>query len=91
VERQDADSVPGVLVANIFRKSADLAERQRDPSSEILRRARQTNVLLLRTFDLYHLLTHARAGRDAGKEIVAALGRGGGWLRATPDGIDFIT
>jgi hypothetical protein len=93
VKRQDVNQVdnhremagkdpgfPGLLVSNTFRGHANLADRQQDVPEHAIIRATGSNVLILRAFDLYNLVGRKLAGKDAGRELLDALGAGGGWL-----------
>jgi hypothetical protein len=54
-------------------------------------RAAKSDVLILRTFDLYNLLSQKMAGQDVGVGLIEALQQGGGWLKAGPDSYELQT
>jgi hypothetical protein len=76
---------PGLLVVNIFRGHSGLDQRELAISGQTLSRAANSNVLILRTRDLYNLLIRKLDGADAGQELMDALDTGGGWLAVTHD------
>jgi hypothetical protein len=77
---EGAADLPGLLVVNIFRLHDDLDQRQLPVPEQILRRAVVSNVLLLRTMDLYNLLSQKMRVADTATVLVESLGAGGGWL-----------
>jgi hypothetical protein len=48
-----------------------------------IRYARQLNVLILRSWDLYSLVARRLAGNDDAEELAKCLVAGGGWLEVT--------
>ena len=81
------NDLPGVLIANIFRNDDSLERRLEEaPHPDVLALLAHQNVLLLRTADVYALLSRKLSGHDAAGEFLAALrSGGGGWLEVTPD------
>lgn len=79
--------LPGLLVSNIFRKRANLEDRQQDVPEHAVARASGSNVLVLRTIDLYKLVGRKLGGHDAARELLDALKAGGGWLEVNDDGL----
>jgi hypothetical protein len=77
--------VPGLLIVNTFRGSETLGEREQPVPEQAMSRATNSNVLILRTRDLYNLVLRKFDGADASKELLDALRAGGGWLEVTPD------
>jgi hypothetical protein len=99
VKRQDVNQVdnhremagrdpefPGLLVSNIFRGHTNLADRQQEVPEHAMIRATASNVLILRTVDLYNLVGRKMAGSDSGRELLDALAAGGGWLAVDEHG-----
>jgi hypothetical protein len=82
---------PGLLVFNIFRGHDDLAQRELDVPEQTVTRAANSNVLILRTRDLYNLLARKLGGADASQELLDGLEAGGGWLEVTPDSANVNT
>lgn len=85
--------VPGLLIVNIFRMHSSLEPRLHDVSELAIARAATSNVLVMRTIDLFYLL-HQKLARydDAGQRLVDALAAGsGGWLRADGLSVDLRT
>jgi hypothetical protein len=56
------DEMPGLLIANPFRGDDGLERRSGAPHQDVMRQLGQQNVLLLRTADLYGLVSKRRAG-----------------------------
>jgi len=82
---EQAHNLPGLLVVNIFRGHEDLEQRQLPVAEQVIRRAAGSNVLVLRTIDVYNLLHQALAGRGAGATLLEALRAGGGWLEVATE------
>ncbi len=80
------DDLPGMLVVNQHRGADDLERRREVPHPDVIAHLRRQNVLLLRTADLFALLSRAMAGADAVSPLVDGIAAGGGWLRVTGDG-----
>jgi hypothetical protein len=74
------EDLPGLLVVNVLRQSDDLAERQAPVSDDVVGHAVRQNVLILRTWDLFMLLSRKLAGEDTGSILTEAVQAGGGWL-----------
>jgi hypothetical protein len=74
---------PGLLIVNIFRGHHTLEQRELPVPEQPLGRAVNSNVLILRTKDLYDLVALKLGGRDAGQQLVEALSAEGGWLVVT--------
>lgn len=90
-DREDADLIPALLVVNIFKSSQELSEKQMAVPSHAIVRAAQVNVLILRGFDLYKLVSRKLAGEDAGHELLTTLASGGGWLRVDDGDCELVT
>lgn len=71
---------PGLLIVNIFRGNDTLEQRELPVPEQPLSRAVNSNVLILRTKDLYDLVALKLGNEDAGQQLVAALSAGGGCL-----------
>ncbi len=82
---------PGLLVFNISRGQDSLTQRELPVPGQTMTRAANSNVLVLRTRDLYNLLVRKVAGADAGQELLDAHGAGGGWLEVTLDSASLRT
>jgi hypothetical protein len=81
----DVDEFPGLLVVNVFRNAASLEERLRPVSEDVVRHAGRQNVLILRSADLYNLVSRKLASEDAPGELLGTLREHGGWLEVTED------
>lgn len=82
---RDVDELPGLLVVNVFRNAESLEERLLPVSDDVVRQADRQNVLILRSADLYHLVSRKLATQDASGELLGALGGHGGWLEVKED------
>jgi hypothetical protein len=82
-----ADELPGLLVVNTFRNDDTLDRRGEAVHERIVRHARQMNVLVLRSWDLYRLVVRRLAGHDDGAAIRGAVLGGGGWLEVSEAGL----
>jgi hypothetical protein len=83
--------VAGLLVANVFRNDDDLARRSvSEVHANVARYARQMNVLILRSWDLYSLVVRriAGKGKDDANTLAKHLQGGGGWLDVSEDEIN---
>jgi hypothetical protein len=84
---EDVENLPGLLVVNVFRNDDALGRRRDDRvDSKVVRSARRSNVLVLRTWDLYELVARRLSGGDDSAELIRAITDGGGWLEVTPEG-----
>jgi hypothetical protein len=81
-----AADLPGLLIVNIFRGHAGLDQRELPVADQAIRRASGSNVLALRTYDLFNLLHQGMSGTDAATVLIDALESGGGWLEVTAEG-----
>jgi hypothetical protein len=81
----ELEDLPGLLIANQYRGDDDFERRCHAPPPNVLSQLRYQNVLLLRTTDLYELVSRNRAGDNVGRLLIDALHAGGGWLEATPE------
>jgi hypothetical protein len=80
---------PGLLIVNIFRGRDSLEDRQLPVSEQVVHRAASSNVLILRTYDLYQLIARKYAGEPAADELIRALLSGlGGWLEVNRSGAE---
>lgn len=83
ISRSDAgksDDFPGLLVVNTFNETADFEERDQPPPADIIKRASEDHILLVRTLDLLRLRQKEQAGFAGMKEFQEALRGGGGWF-----------
>lgn len=81
--------IPGLLVANTFRNDQTLDRRRHEAiHSDTIRYARQMNVLILRSWDLYSLVARRLGGVDDAQSIAQSLQAGGGWLRVDAEGLE---
>jgi hypothetical protein len=81
-----ADELPGLLVLNAFRNDETMERRAEAVSDRVVRHASRINVLVLRTWDLYQLVSRRLAGHDDSGELARLIEAGGGWLEVDDDG-----
>jgi hypothetical protein len=80
---------PALLVARPFASRQEVVDQQIEPN--VRRRARQDNVVIVRTLDLANLYNLAARGRITVDDFLAQLHSGGGWLRAGPRGMTKVS
>jgi len=85
-ERQLDVNFPGLLVVNTFRGAAELSRKQLPVTTDVIAVGVRQNVLILRGWDLYHLVS-LRLGKSlSGNDLAEYLSAGGGWLEASAEG-----
>jgi len=87
INRHDSgksDDFPAILVVNTFNETASLEERDQGPTIDVVKRASEDRVLLVRTLDLVRLRQKEAAGFAGLKEFQDALRGGGGWFEVNP-------
>lgn len=83
INRHDSgkpDEYPAILVVNTFDETANLEERDQAPTPDIVKRAAEDHILLVRTLDLVRLRQKEQAGFAGISDFQEALRRGGGWF-----------
>jgi hypothetical protein len=75
-----ADDAPALLVVNTFQQGQTIAERDEPVASDVLRRAAEDHVVVVRTIDLLRLGLRAANGFPAAEQLTNAMRVGGGWL-----------
>jgi hypothetical protein len=78
------EDTPVLLVANTFRTRQGLADRDTAVPPDVVRRAAEDKVLVVRTIDLVRLGQRAANGFPAAGQLRDALTAGGGWLEVDP-------
>jgi len=78
------ESTPVLLVINTFRLNQRLADRDTPLAAEVMRRAAEDRILVVRTMDLVRLGQRASNGFPAGEQLREALASGGGWFEVDP-------
>jgi hypothetical protein len=87
---QMPDEFPGLLVVNTFRNTDNLARKSDDVAPNVITRAVQQNVVVMRSLDLYNLLGMQLDGEDAATPLLEALrAPHGGWLRVADGTVEF--
>jgi hypothetical protein len=75
-----ADDAPALLVVNTFQQGQTIAERDQAIAPDVLRRAQEDHVVVVRTIDLLRLGLRAANGFPAAEQLTSAMRAGGGWL-----------
>lgn len=89
---QTPDDFPGLLVVNTFRNTDDLTRRSEAVAPNVITRAVQQNVVVIRSWDLYELLGMKFDGKDAATLLVDAIeAPHGGWLCVRNGAAEFLT
>lgn len=88
--RKDAglpDEFPGIFVALTFANTESVEKRRIEPN--VCRRAKEDNILIMRTVDLARFYDGMSRGQEGFtlEALWERLKRGGGWLEVTPDSI----
>jgi hypothetical protein len=78
------DDTPVLLVANTFRAKHGMAERDAGIPPEVIRRAAEDRILIVRTMDLVRLGQRVANGFPAAEQLRDALASGGGWFEVDP-------
>ena len=78
------EETPVLLVANTFRTREGLTDRDSAVPPEVVRRAAEDRILVVRTIDLVRLGQRAANGFPAAGQLRDALTSGGGWLEVDP-------
>jgi hypothetical protein len=78
------DETPVLLVANTFRTKQGLADRDTAIPTDVVRRAAEDRILVVRTMDLVRLGQRAANGFPAAEQLRDALSSGGGWFEVDP-------
>ncbi len=78
------EDTPVVLVANTFRASHALVDRDSPIPPEVVRRCAEDRILVVRTMDLVRLGQRALNGFPAAEQLRDALASRGGWLEVDP-------
>jgi hypothetical protein len=87
-QNRQVEELPGLLVVNIFRGDESLEKRLLPVSEDVVRHAVRQNVLVLRSIDLYRLLSRKFSGEQVGDTLVDALNAGGGWLMVEDEAVE---
>lgn len=73
------DDFPALMVINTFFGQRSLAERDQSVPEDVVRRAAEDNILVVRTLDLLRLRQKEMSGFAGIKEFLESVRAGGGW------------
>jgi hypothetical protein len=79
------DEFPALLVASTFRAREDIDDRDELMPPNIVKRASEDHILIVRALDLMRLKQLALAGTPAASDLEQALREGGGWFEVQAD------
>ncbi len=80
--------VPGIAIVNTFRSEESLGGKDQPPNSEIIQKASQDNVLLIRTLDLLRFADLVERGVKTKEDFRNVLLKEHGWLCVTSEGAE---
>ncbi len=80
-------TVPGIAIVNTFRSAESLGGKDQPPNSEIIEKAVQDKVLLIRTLDLLRFADLVERGRKTKEDFRNILLNESGWLKADVDNV----
>jgi hypothetical protein len=87
VERMRAgkpETTPTFLVVNSMRSGSTMEERDQPVPDDVIRRAVEDHIVVVRTLDLVRLERRASNGLPSAEPLVDALRRSGGWFEVDP-------
>jgi len=76
---------PALLVASTYRARQSIAARDEPMPPNIVRRAAEDHILIVRALDLIRLKQIALSGTEAASELADAVRERGGWFEVRPD------
>jgi hypothetical protein len=79
------DDLPGVLLANTFRKAKTFAEKQDQIQPKTRKQAARLHITVVRTLDLLRLFDLMDTGQLDASGLLTCLTEKPGWLRVDPD------
>ncbi len=85
--RELPPTFPGIAIVNTFRSAGSLGEKDRPPDSEIIEKAVQDNVLLIRTLDLLRLADLTERRMKSGEDFKDILLNEAGWMKVKGDDV----
>lgn len=88
--REKLDSFPALLVVNSFNKATSLEEKDKPISSNEIKKAVRTNVLILRTLDLHNAYSLMEETKLEPSTLLNAFRSESGWLKITHSGLKLI-
>jgi hypothetical protein len=83
-EAKRPQDFPALLVGNTFHRTQNVASRDQPIAPNVIKRAAEDHVLVVRTLDLVRLLMLG-ASPEAKAAFLSAIRRGGGWFEVTSD------
>ncbi len=84
------DTTPGILIMNTKMSASSLADKDQPPHSDIIKKAADTKVLMIRTLDLLRCADLCQTGKLSKETFLENLLSGGGWLKAEGDKIEIV-
>jgi hypothetical protein len=86
--REKPDDFPALLVVNSFNKAASLEEKNKPFAPNEIKKAVQTNVLLMRTFDLCQVFSMIEEKELNATKLISIIKTKKGWLKAAGSNLE---
>jgi len=86
--REKPDEFPALLVVNSFNNAKSLQEKNKNISTNEIKKAVRTNVLLLRTIDLCNAYTLMEKKVLTPSQLLTSIKKETGWLKVTASGYE---
>ena len=83
-------SIPGIAIVNTFRSADSLTGKDQSPNREIIGKAVQDNVLLIRTLDLLRFANLVEQGIKTKAEFQNILLKESGWLKVDDNSVTVV-
>lgn len=81
--REKPDDFPALLIVNSFNKAKSLREKDKDISANEIKKAVRTNVLVVRTIDLYNAMFLMEKEKLTTSDFLRIIKTEKGWLKVT--------
>ncbi|MGC9261344.1 MAG: hypothetical protein ACP5I8_14860 [Phycisphaerae bacterium] len=88
--RELPTTIPGIAIVNTFRSAESLGGKDQPPNSEIIEKAVQDNVLLIRTLDLLRFADLVERGKQTKEDFRNILLNESGWLKVEGDNVTVV-
>jgi hypothetical protein len=86
--RDKPDDFPALLVVNSFNRAVSLEEKNQPFAPNEIKKAVQTNVLLMRTLDLCQVFSMIEEKKSNASKLISIIKTRKGWLKATGSALE---
>lgn len=86
--REKPDDFPALLVVNSFAKARSLKEKDKEISTNEIKKAVRTNILILRTIDLCNACSLMETNKITSSQLLKVIKNERGWLKISASGYD---